>query len=564
MTVSVQTSFVEYTGNGVTTVFPYTFRVDDSDYFVVKLIEIATLIEETLDYGVDYTASGIGNDNGGNITYNPGTPMAATHKLRIERILPLVQLLDIASQSGFNPEVLEQALDNMTMMIQQADAKASLDVAQYAVAAAASALAAGNSATAAAASASTASTAAGTATTGASTATTQAGIATTQASNASTSATNASNSASSASTSATNASNSASSASTSAAAAAAALASTLAAFDSFDDRYLGAKAADPTLDNDGDPLVAGMLYFNTGSGAMKVYTGSIWVAAYVSGTDFVTKLGDTMTGALVLSGDPTIALHATTKQYTDLRVLRAGDTMTGKLNMLASASGGAGLNLGQGADPSSPVNGDLWITASGLAARIAGSSYTFMPRQGGSFSGLVTFATPTTSIPSIRLPHGVAPSSPTDGDMWTTTAGLLARINGTSVTFSIVGHSHAISDVTNLQTTLDAKALKGQYSSFNNQTGTTYSFVLGDGLDVLCTFNNASPVTVTIPANSSVAFPIGTKIDWVNIGAGQVTFAITTDTLRAPDGTKSAKQYAAGSLLKIASTTWVLTGNVTT
>jgi hypothetical protein len=110
------------------------------------------------------------------------------------------------------------------------------------------------------------------------------------ASAASTSATNASNSASAASTSATNASNSASAASTSATnasnaqtAAESARDATLAAFDSFDDRYLGVKTADPTLDNDGNALVAGALYFNSVAGVMKVYTGSAWVAAYVSG-----------------------------------------------------------------------------------------------------------------------------------------------------------------------------------------------------------------------------------------------------------------------------------------
>lgn len=57
---------------------------------------------------------------------------------------------------------------------------------------------------------------------------------------------------------------------------------TLAAFDSFDDRYLGSKTSDPTLDNDGNALVAGALYFNSTDGVMKVYTGSAWVAAYAS------------------------------------------------------------------------------------------------------------------------------------------------------------------------------------------------------------------------------------------------------------------------------------------
>jgi hypothetical protein len=52
--------------------------------------------------------------------------------------------------------------------------------------------------------------------------------------------------------------------------------------DSFDDRYLGQKTSDPTLDNDGDALVAGALYFNTTDEIMKVYDGSLWVAAYAS------------------------------------------------------------------------------------------------------------------------------------------------------------------------------------------------------------------------------------------------------------------------------------------
>jgi hypothetical protein len=59
--------------------------------------------------------------------------------------------------------------------------------------------------------------------------------------------------------------------------------SALAAYDNFDDTYLGDKASDPTTDNDGDPLNAGDLYFNTTDEVMKLYTGTQWVAAYVSG-----------------------------------------------------------------------------------------------------------------------------------------------------------------------------------------------------------------------------------------------------------------------------------------
>ena len=118
----------------------------------------------------------------------------------------------------------------------------------------------------------------------------QATVATTKAAEAAASASAASSSASAAATSASNASTSAGNAETSkneaeTAKIAAELAETNAetaqtaaeaALDSFDDRYLGAKASDPTLDNDGDALITGALYFNTVSNVMFTYTGSTW------------------------------------------------------------------------------------------------------------------------------------------------------------------------------------------------------------------------------------------------------------------------------------------------
>jgi len=69
------------------------------------------------------------------------------------------------------------------------------------------------------------------------------------------------------------------------------IASVTSLYDSFDDRYLGAKSSDPALDNDGDALLTGALYFNTVANAMKVYTGSAWSAvADVSGTVLLTSV----------------------------------------------------------------------------------------------------------------------------------------------------------------------------------------------------------------------------------------------------------------------------------
>jgi hypothetical protein len=77
----------------------------------------------------------------------------------------------------------------------------------------------------------------------------------------------------------------------------------LAAYDNFDDRYLGSKTSNPTLDNDGNALVAGSLYYNSVSQEMRLYTGTAWVAAYVSGAGYATLVGtQTFTGTNTFTG----------------------------------------------------------------------------------------------------------------------------------------------------------------------------------------------------------------------------------------------------------------------
>jgi len=112
----------------------------------------------------------------------------------------------------------------------------------------------------------------------ASSATAAAGSAT----SAATSASDASTSAIASASSATSATNSATSATNSATAAAA-------SYDSFDDRYLGAKSSDPSTDNDGDALVVGALYFNTTTNIMMTYTGSAWQSIATGGTGLLAS-----------------------------------------------------------------------------------------------------------------------------------------------------------------------------------------------------------------------------------------------------------------------------------
>jgi len=98
--------------------------------------------------------------------------------------------------------------------------------------------------------------------------------------------------------------------------------------------------------------------------------------------------------------------------------------------------------------------------------------------------------------------------------------------------------------------------------AINAQTGTTYTLVLGDQCQ-LVTLDNASAVTVTIPPNSSVAYPTGTKIDLLAKGAGQVTVAAGSGvTVNSAQSLKLRAQWSAASAIKLATDTWVLVGDL--
>ena len=99
-------------------------------------------------------------------------------------------------------------------------------------------------------------------------------------------------------------------------------------------------------------------------------------------------------------------------------------------------------------------------------------------------------------------------------------------------------------------------------STINAQTGTTYTPVIGDA-SKLVTLSNASAITLTIPANSSVAYAVGTKIDFAQIGAGQVTVAGAGGvTVNATPGLKFRAQYSAATCIKTATDTWIVVGDL--
>ena len=156
---------------------------------------------------------------------------------------------------------------------------AETNAASSATSASTSATNSANSATASAASAAAALTSENNAASSATSASTSAANAATSESNSAASESAAAASSSSASSSASAASASATAAAGSATSAAASATAAAASFDQFDDIYLGAKSSAPTVDNDGNALQAGALYFNTTSNTMFVYSGSAWTEA---------------------------------------------------------------------------------------------------------------------------------------------------------------------------------------------------------------------------------------------------------------------------------------------
>jgi hypothetical protein len=100
-----------------------------------------------------------------------------------------------------------------------------------------------------------------------------------------------------------------------------------------------------------------------------------------------------------------------------------------------------------------------------------------------------------------------------------------------------------------------------QNITLNAQTGTTYTLVLTDN-GRLVTLNNAAAITLTVPLNATVAFATGAIINLQQIGAGQVTVAGAAGVTLNGTGTKTRAQWSAASLVKTATDTWTLIGDI--
>lgn len=179
-----------------------------------------------------------------------------------------------------------------------------------------------------------------------------------------------------------------------------------------------------------------------------------------------------------------------------------------------------------------------------LSAYATGQVFHFLAT--GTNTGAVTININGIGAKSIKTQEGADLSA---GDL---TAGLAVQIiyDGTNFQYSNKGAGSNV----------------GYLNIPQNSQSTNYTLVLSDsGKYIYHPTTDANARTYTIPANSSVAYPIGTALTFINMTAELVTIAITDDTMYlSPGGTtgsRSLAQYGSATAIKLTSTTWLISGS---
>ncbi len=333
----------------------------------------------------------------------------------------------------------------------------------------------------------------------------------------------------------------------------------------------------------------------------------------------LSKSGGTMTGDLTLAGAPTSDLHAATKAYVDnvssginfhqpVRVATTGNiTLSGTQTI-----DGVSLSVGDRVlvkDQTTQTQNGIYIVASGSwtratdadntpAGELAGGDFCLV-LEGTVNSGYGYVCSNTSAITigttnvtyaafnaakAITAGTGLTETNP--GELAVDSSVVQYRVSGVSDTE--IGYLDGVTSA--IQTQLNAKAPTASptftgtvtvaasgiaftdgtqtkegvpsRTPINQQSGTTYTTVLSDR-DSLVECSNTSAITVTIPPNSSVAYPVGTSIDILQTNTGQVTIAAGAGvTVNATPGLKLRTQWSSATLFKRATDTWIVMGDL--
>ena len=527
MTVSTTIIKSSHNGNGSTTTFAYAFKILQDSDLVVIIRNNSTGTETTKTLTTHYTVSGAGDASGGSITFTSGNIPANGETVVIRRNVPQTQVIDYIANDPFPAESHEEGLDRATMIAQQVSEEADRSIklsrtntmtsTEFTVGATdrANKILAfdgsgeisvtqelgqfkGNWSSGTSYVArdlvkdtstnnifivNTAHTSSGSTplTTNANSAKydliVDAASATTASTSATTSATNAANSATASANSATASANSATASANSATAAAN-------SFDDFDDRYLGAKSSDPSVDNDGDALITGALYFDTTLGAMKVYTGSTWQTVTVS----AANQANINTVAGISANVTTVAGIAS--NVTTVAGISSDVSAVSSISSDIQAVENIKANVTTVAGISSNVT-----TVAGISSNVTSvaSNSSNINTVAGSIANVNTTASNITGVNSFAERYRVGSSDPSssldEGDLfYNTTSNELKYYNGSSWT--------AIVADTDVKVSVSANDTTPGFLNGKLVAGTNISLTEG---------NDGGNETLTIAATSSGA-----------------------------------------------------------
>ena len=499
MTVSSTTVKNSYSGNGSTTQFAYGFKIfADSDLIVIIRSAAGTETVKTLT--THYTVAGAGDASGGSITFTTGNTPASGETVVIIREVPQTQAIDYIANDPFPAESHEEGLDRATMTTQQVQEELNRSIklsrtntmtsTEFTVGATdrANKILAFDSSgeISVTQELGTYKGTDATVTTEAynvrdiikSTTTAQlnnvyiciadaavgdsltdtdhfellvdAVSAATSATAAASSATASANSATASANSATASANSATASANSASAASTSETNAAASFDSFDDRYLGAKSSDPSVDNDGNALLTGALYFNSSDNVMKNYTGSAWQTLKPTSSE-QTNI-NTLAAADVVAD---MAILATADIVADMNTLGTADVVS-DMNTLATADVVSDMNTLATADIVSDMNtlatADVVADMNTLGTADVVSDMNTLATA-SNVTNMASLAANITGVNSFAERYRVASSDPTssldEGDLaFNTTDNNLKFYNGTAWTSISPGIANVVDDST--------------------------------------------------------------------------------------------------------------------
>jgi len=313
-------------------------------------------------------------------------------------------------------------------------------------------------------------------------------------------------------------------------------------------------------------------YITSVTAPLAVTAGNLAVnlSAYLAKSNNLSDIASASTARTNL-GLGTMAT-ATASDYAAL----AGATFTGEVSTPASTTGTAGFSILPGTAPTSPVNGEFWNTGTDLQVRLGGVTETlaeqswvtsqgyltssaltpYAPLAGATFTGLVGTVASTTATAGLNVPHGVAPTSPVNGDIWTTTGAVFARINaGTkqlmtlsdtqtvsgSITFSNASQTLGSSTATGTINVASGATISAATKTLNIGTGgivgSTTTTILGPVLGASTTTIGATTAASTLNLATGATLTSTTKA--VNIGTAGVSGSTTNIAIGGTAGTST-------------------------